>query len=223
MSSGRGRLSSIELLGEDYDDIVTWAAGELRERKQLQVDILGEFNRRLQARAEEIGDDGFEAISKSAFNRYAMKLAGLARRLEHTREISRVLTERLQPGDTDTVTIALAEAIKTSVFEAIGEAGEGGLGMLDLKLGADALKAAVTAQKTSADRRAKLEAEADRKAAEMAAKLAERAADAVEKAAAEAGLSAAAIAQLRRDFLGVREVRRPAGTVPSITGPGGGG
>lgn len=209
MAAGRGRLSSIELLGEDYDDIVMWAAGELRERKQLQLDILGEFNKRLQARSEEIGDEAFEPISKSAFNRYAMRLAGIARRLEHTREISRVLTDRLQPGDTDTVTIALAEAIKTAVFEAIGEAGDGGTSMMDLKFAGDALKSAVAAQKHSSERRAKLEAEAQRQADALAAQLAKRAADAVEKAAAEAGLSKAAIAQLRRDFLGVRDKPKP--------------
>lgn len=156
--SGRGRLSSIELLGEDYDDIVAWAAGELRERRQLQIDILDELNRRLQARAEEIGDGDFEPVSKSAFSRYSIRLAKIARRLEHTREISRVLTDRLRPGDTDTVTVALAEAIKTAVFETIGEAGEAGLGLEDLKFAGQALASAVQAQRSSADLRRKLEA-----------------------------------------------------------------
>lgn len=210
MATGRGRLSSIELLGEDYDDIVMWAAGELRERTQLQIDILGEFNRRLAARAEEIGD-AFEPISKSSFNRYAMHLSRIARRLEHTREIAKVLTDRLQPGDTDSVTIAVAEAIKTTVFEAIGEAGDAGLSMMDLKFAGDALKSAVSAQKHSSDRRAKLEADAQRQAEAMAAQIAKRAADAVEKAAAEAGLSAAAVAQLRREFLGIRPAKPTEG------------
>jgi Protein of unknown function (DUF3486) len=206
--SGRGRLSSIELLGEDYDDIVMWAAGELRERTQLQIDILGEFNRRLEARAHEVGD-AFEPVSKSAFGRYSMRLARIARRLQYTREISRVLTERLQPGDTDNVTIALADAIKSAVFEAIGEAGEGGSSLMDLKFAGDALKNAVTAEKYSTERRARLEAEIAAKAEEQtrkaAAALAEQAAEAVAKAANEAGLSADRIAQLRRDFLGIRE------------------
>lgn len=208
MAEGRGRLSSIELLGEDYDDILTWAAGELRDRSKLQTDILGELNRQLQARAEGIGDTDFKPISRSAFSRYSVRLAGIARRLEHTREISRVLTERLQPGDTDTVTIALAEAIKTTVFEAIGEAGDAGLGMMDLNFAASALKSAVAAQKTSAENRQKIEAEIARKADEAtraaAAALAERAANAVTAVATEAGLSADTIAQLRRDFLGIR-------------------
>jgi hypothetical protein len=200
MASGRGRLSSIELLGEDYDDIIAWAAGELRERRQLQVDILGEFNRRLAARAEEIGDDQFETVSKSAFGRYSMRQAQLIRRLDQTREISRVLADRLQAGETDNRTIVLAEMIKSAVFEALDDAGESGLAMKDLKAAGDALKAVAAAQKVSSDRRAKLEAAA----AEAAARAAASVVEAVTAKAVEAGLSVEAVDQLKRDFLGVR-------------------
>jgi hypothetical protein len=195
--TGRGRLSSIELLGEDYDDIVAWAAGELRERRQLQTDILGEFNARLEARAFEVGDT-FEPISKSAFGRYSLRLSGMARRLEHTREISKVLTERLQPGDTDRVTIALAEAIKSAVFEAIGESGEAGLGMMDLKFAGDALKSAVAAQKTSAELRGKIEAQ-------LAAKV-EKAVNTVAGEAEAAGRTidkAEVLRKIREDVYGI--------------------
>lgn len=200
MATGRGRLSSIELLGEDYEDIVAWAAGELRDRKQLQIDILGEFNARLQARAEEIGDDAFEPVSKSAFSRYSVRLSSIARRLEHTREISRVLTDRLQPGDADRVTVALAEAIKTAVFEAIGEAGEGGVGFEDLKFAGDALKKAVDAQRASADMRQKLEkaiADKTAKAVESVAGAAEAAGQPIDKAAI--------LRKIREDVYGIFE------------------
>jgi hypothetical protein len=218
---GRGRLSSIELLGEDYEDIITWAAGELRERTQLQIDILEELNRRLAARAEEIGDD-FTPISKGAFSRYSVRLAKIARRLEHTREISRVLTDRLEPGDTDNVTIALAEAIKSAVFEAIGEAGESGTPLMDLKFAGDALKSAVAAQKVSSDRRAKLEAEikarAEEEAKKAAAALAQQVADAVDEAATEAGISADRAAEIRFKILGIRQrpVEAPKPSGPSV-------
>lgn len=192
--SGRGRLSSIELLGEEYDDIVRWAATELRERSQLQIDILGEFNRRLEARAHEVGDD-FEPVSKSAFNRYAMRLAGIARRLQYTREISQVLTDRLQPGDTDTVTIALAEAIKTAVFEGIGEAGEGGSSMMDLKFAGDALKSAVAAQKASAELRTKMEAA-------ILAKVA-KAAETAGTVAKARGMSVETVEAIKASILGI--------------------
>lgn len=213
--TGRGRLSSIELLGEDYDDIIAWAAGELRERTQLQQDILDELNKRLKVRAEEIGDDDFQPISRSAFSRYSVRLAGIARRMTETREISRVLTERLAPGDADTNTIAIAEFLKTVIFEALGNGGV--VSPLDLKLAADALKAVTAAQKVSSDRRAKLDREADELAAKAAAKAKSEALEAAETVAREAGLSADRIAQLRRDFLGVRERPVKPTSVPTVT------
>lgn len=155
---GRGRLSIIEQLPEDFDDIVLWAATELRERKQLQIDILAEFNKRLQARGDETGFEVPE-ISSSAFSRYSVRLAGLTRRIEETREITRVITDRLEPGQTDDLTIAVAETVKTLVFELLDNAGAGGLTPKAAMELATALKSAVAAQSMSADRRRRLEDE----------------------------------------------------------------
>src|SRR5688572_17965119 len=119
--SGRGRLSSIELLPVEAEPVVAWAMQELRARKHTQVDILDEFNKRLRAVAVEIGTP-IAPVSLSAFNRYAIRLASIARRLEETREIAGALTERLQPGDADDLTVMVAETIKTLVFELL-EAG----------------------------------------------------------------------------------------------------
>jgi hypothetical protein len=188
---GRGRLSIIEQLPEDFDDIVLWAATELRERKQLQIDILAEFNRRLKVRGEEIGVDVPE-ISPSAFNRYSVRLAGLTRRIEETREITRVITDRLEPGQTDDLTVAVAETVKTLVFELLDNAGAGGLTPKMAMELATALKSAVAAQSMSADRRRKIEDE-------MAAK--------TEKALAQVvktkGLSAATADEIKRQILGI--------------------
>ncbi len=155
---GRGRLSSIELLGEEYDDIMTWVAGELRERRQLQIDLLPEFNKRLIARAEEIGDDLSRIkppgvtqtgpdwpISKSAFSRHAVALAEDLRRVDEIREVSAVLCDRLQPGDTDDVTIYLAQLIKSAVAERIREDGRGKTPLMELNFAATALKSAEAA------------------------------------------------------------------------------
>lgn len=206
--SGRGQLSALERLGDDYDDLVMWAAGELKSRTQLQVDILAELNRRLRSRAEEIGDDLTRLaparagedwpISKSAFNRYSSRLAVTARRLEATREISRVLTERLQPGDTDATTVALAELLKTAVFEGLGE-GEA-VGFMDLKFAGDALKSAVAAQKTSADLRDKLETAKRRAEVEAAA----RAEKALDTAVKTRGLTAETAEKIKAEILGIR-------------------
>lgn len=156
--AGRGRLSIIEQLPEDFDDIVLWASTELRERKQLQIDILAEFNKRLKARSDEIGID-VPAISSSAFNRYSIRLARLSRRMEEAREITRVLTDRLEPGQTDDLTIAAAEMVKTLVLELLEAGGDGGINTKGAQELAAAIKNAAAAQAMSADRRRKLEEE----------------------------------------------------------------
>ena len=207
MAKGRGRLSRIDLLGSDYDDIVMWAAGQLRQRDTQQNEICAEFNDRLKARAEEIGDDEFKPISTSSFNRYSVSLAETMRRVERTREISRILVDRLDPADSDKTTIVIADLIKSAIEEQLREAGEGGTSLKDLKFAGDALRSADVAKKQSADRRLKLQEEAKRQAEAMANEMAKKAVDAVEKAAVEAGLSKAAVAQLRRDFLGIRPAK----------------
>ena len=143
--SGRGRLSSIELLPADAEPIVAWAMQELRLRKHTQVDILNEFNVKLRKLAVEIGEP-VAPISLSAFNRYAIRLASTARRLEETRAIASALTERLEPGDTDDLTVMVAEAIKTLVFEILESSEDGSVdtkGAMEL---ARALQAAASAQ-----------------------------------------------------------------------------
>lgn len=205
MLDGRGRLSSIEMIGEDYEDIKVWATGELNLRTRPQSEILVEFNARLEVRARELGDD-FVPISRSAFNRYSMQRDRLGREMMYAMEISRVLIDRIQPGDSDTLTIVAAEAIKTAIFQRLSDEK---LEMKDIKAGADALKSANVAQKTSSDRKSKLDAQKAEQEAQEANQRRERereeaAANAVEAAVTEAGISADRAAEIRRKVLGVR-------------------
>ena len=48
-SRGRGRLSKIDLMPEECDEIIAWAARELADRSRTQVDIYGEFVSKLEA------------------------------------------------------------------------------------------------------------------------------------------------------------------------------
>ena len=184
---GRGRLSSIDLLPDVATPDIAWAMEELRKRERLQIDILEEFNSRL-------ADHGITPISSSAFNRHSIKLATIARRIEETRAITSVLTERLEPGDTDDLTIMVAETIKTLVFEMLTTGGEAGFNPKQAKEMAEAIRAASSAQKVSADRRQSIEKE-----------LAQKVDKVTQTIGKEAGLDAETIAKLRRDFLGVRE------------------
>jgi hypothetical protein len=66
--SGRGKLSSIEILPEVCDEDIAWVNAELKERRIPQTEILREFNAR-------IADHGCKPISKGAFSRYSVRKA----------------------------------------------------------------------------------------------------------------------------------------------------
>lgn len=184
---GRGRLSSIELLPPEADEAILWAADELRKREKSQLQIHEEFNARL-------ADLGIGSISKSAFNRHSMKLAYVARRMENTREITKVLTDKLVVGQEDDLTIMTAELIKTLVFELLNEAGEAGFSPKQAMEMAAAIKSAAAAQHISSTRRQKLEEETENKVDE--------AIEQVSKVVT--GLTKERASEIRKKVLGVR-------------------
>lgn len=201
MAKGRGRLSNIDLLPDECDAVVSWAAQELADHSRTQTEIYSEFRDKLIAIQGEHGID-FDIPSFTAFNRYSVKLAQMTRRLEQTREIASTLSQRMDATGSDDLTRIAAEAIKSLIFEVLQAAGEGGIspkGAMEL---ANALRAASAAQATSSNRRLKLEAEEKARRVEEDMKAnAEKALDALSR---EPGISKEAIARARRDFLGVR-------------------
>lgn len=198
---GRGRLSSIDLLPDECDPIISWAAQEFAARKRSLVEIYGEFKEKLIALQGEIGL-AFDIPAFSSFHRHSVRQADMARRLEQTREIASTISERLDASDSDDLTLIVAEAIKALIFELLQDAGEGGMSPKEAMELARALQSALAAQNVSTLRRQKVQAEFEAKTEKV-----------LEKVAKEAGLSAAAVSQLRRDFLGVKtpEEKKPAG------------
>jgi hypothetical protein len=189
---GRGRLSALDILPDECDAVVAWAAQELTGRDRTQTEIYAEFREKLIAVQGETGA-GFDIPSFSSFNRYSVKLAAMARRIEETRNIATALSDRLDAAASDDLTVIAAEAIKTLIFEILQSAGDGGLSTKGAQELANALRAAAAAQSVSTARRQKVEAE-----------FAEKVDEVVEKVGSEAGLSGEAVARLRREFLGVR-------------------
>lgn len=192
---GRGRLSSIDLLPTEVDDIVAWAADELGNRDRTQVDIYGEFVERLEARQAEFrGELEFDIPGLRSFNRHAMRLAKMSRMLDQTREIASVLASKYDPKTSDDLTIYTAETIKSLVLHMIHAAeGEIGLGHAkDVKALADALRAAMQAQGVSSERRRKAEAEFEAKVKE-----------AVTTVGQTKGLSAETVEAIQAQVLGV--------------------
>ncbi|TCT41163.1 DUF3486 family protein [Martelella mediterranea] len=189
---GRGRLSKIDLLPEECDDVVAWAAQEMADRDRPLTEIYPEFCDKLIAVQGEYGV-GFDIPSFSSFHRHSVKLAQMTRRLQQTREMAAIISERMDAEASDDLTLIAAEAIKTLIFELLQSSGESGLSTKGAQELANALRAATAAQSVSTTRRQKVEAAFEAKTEEV-----------IEKVSQEAGLSSETIAQLRRDFLGVR-------------------
>lgn len=198
---GRGRLSSIDLLPPECDHVITWAAQQFADRDRTLVDIYAEFKNKLIAVQGEQGV-AFDIPAFSSFHRHSVRLAQMTRRLEQTREIAATMSERFDAEASDDLTLVAAEAIKTLIYELLESAGDAGINTKGAMELANALRAASAAQSVSTARRQKVEAEFEAKTEKV-----------LEKVAKETGLSAAAVSQLRRDFLGVKapEEQKPAG------------
>lgn len=159
---GRGRLSAIDRLPEWADECKMWAFEQLKERKLAQLEILEAFNDRLRAAAWEQGIAEPPQISRSAFNRSAVRLAVLGRRLQETREIAAVLAPKIEAAGDNELTLMVSETIKTLVAEMLGNAGElspdGNTAQM-LMFTSRALKHAEEAKKISTDTRRQIEAQ----------------------------------------------------------------
>ncbi|MFD1792089.1 phage protein Gp27 family protein [Ochrobactrum teleogrylli] len=165
---GRSRLDSLELLPEEAQDDVVWAIGQLNERRRSQADILFELNDRLEVR-------GIGPISRSAFNRKAMRLSRRASQLEERRYIYAGIAEKLTPEEISKSDIVLGEFLKTLIDELLDGDGLNSKNAMEL---ARAYKETVVAQRHSAEHRRKAEEEAKAKLAKAVGD----ATDAVEKA-----------------------------------------
>lgn len=193
--TGRGRLNSIELLPEICAPLIAKAASHLRNRDRSTQSIYEEFfDDCLLLQAEIHGEPEFDIPSKSAFNRYSIKLATLSHRLDETRRIAEAISEKFDAKASDDLTLIAAEAIKTLVFEVLTAAGDAGLEPKGAMALASALHKATQAQAVSSARREKIEKDFAKKVGNTLTTL--------EK---EAGLSAERAADLRRQLLGVRK------------------
>jgi hypothetical protein len=196
--AGRGQLSSLDTLPPWADEAKLKAFESLKERKLLQQEILETLNAdlRVAALAEGITGDAVPQISRSAFNRQAMRAAILGRRLGDARQIAELLAPKLEDVGDHQLTLIVAETIKTCALEMLNNAGElqaDGDTAEMLMMTSRALASAEQAKKINSETRKKIEAELKDTASK---KLVDK--------AVEAGLSADQVAQIRRDVLGVR-------------------
>lgn len=180
---GRGRLSSIEMLPEDAQEAVNWAATAIEERKLPLNEILAEFNRRLVAL-------DLEPVSKSAFSRYAVRQAILYREIEEGRRTTHELIEKLDlKGDTP-IDVAFAEMLKVSALARVrpGQIDEDGLLAL-----ARTIKIIAETEKIS---------EANRERRQQRAEDEKRKAEAISQETRRSGVSTETLTEINR-LLGV--------------------
>lgn len=185
---GRGKLSTIQQLPPEAQPAVEWAAKELADDDRTQKDILAEFNQRL----HDI-DPNIEPISKSAFNRHSMRLSLMTHRMSQTREIATAVSKHLGAKTSDELTIMAAEAIKTLIFELLGDAGADGIAPLEAVRLATALKQASQAQLISTDRRTKIDKE-----------FKDAASKAVDAVGRQKGISKDTVEDIKKSFLGIK-------------------
>ncbi|MCU0826640.1 MAG: DUF3486 family protein [Tabrizicola sp.] len=192
MATGRGRLSSFDLLPPEAEGIVAWAAMELASRERTQTEIYADFVSQCQAlMAEHRGELEFKIPAFSSFNRYSIRQARLSRRLEETREIVAVLAQKHDAQSSDDLTVITGEMIKSVVLHMLGDGSEG-IQPKALKELAEAFKHAQSAQNLSSTRRSK-----------ETAQLQEKLGAAVEAVAKAKGLTAETAEQIKAEILGV--------------------
>lgn len=182
-STGRGRLSSLDLVPEEGRNDVIWALGELNKRERTQADILFELNDRLAVH-------GIEPISRSAFSRVSIRTAHAARRISEARAVFAGIADQFTPESIDENSIVLGEVIKTLILELLDDPDQTPKGAMELSR---AFLATIQAQRMSSDRRQKLQAE-----------LAAKTAQAVDRVGQRQGLSAEMVDQIKAQILGVK-------------------
>jgi hypothetical protein len=164
--SGRGRLSSIDLLPERADPVVARAMAELAANDRTQQDILHDLNAELMAL-----DPPCDPISSSAFNRHSMAFAAQARKLREARETAAALAERLEDMPEGDIGLMLGESIKAVLNDILidGVLNGESPSMGDLRAAAETIQRLEQARKASHDVAERAQKAAMRKAADAVA------------------------------------------------------
>lgn len=177
------------------------AIGKLPHEIRDQVHRLIRDGVTIDAIVERLEALGAE-VSRSSVGRYKQKYEGLLERYREAQEVAAVWVRKLGEDPQGDVGQLCAEMLKTVAFQTLANMADTEAEKADPKaimMLAKSIKDLEGAAKISAERELKVRKAV---AAELLGKL-----DAAEKdaeVAGEPGLSAARIAQLRRDFLGVR-------------------
>jgi len=182
----REGASKVDLLPAD---IKTRLAMMLRDKQYSQTQILAEINDLIR----ECGLDERYCLSKTGLNRYANKMEKFGEKIRQSREIAEIWTKQLGETPQSDIGKLLMEAVKTMAFELTLNADEKGIKdpkfLNQLALISQRIE---MAQSMNYERERKIRKEVAQQVAETA-----------EKVVTQAGLSKAAVAQLKAEILGI--------------------
>lgn len=173
------------------DDIKATLQQLLQDPRITQLEVTSRINELLEAEGHE------DRVSKSAVNRYAVKMSEIGEDLRQSREIADMWVAKLGSPATGNVGMLVVEMIRTMSFEVSMAIRKGGLDPESapetIKMLKDLALTSMRLEKSASDN-VKREREVRKEALEQAAAQ-------IEKTAVAAGVSAEAIQTIRRDVL----------------------
>lgn len=187
----RPRPSSIELLPEECEGVVAWAALELAKRGPTLSEVYQEFKRQLIALQGELGLS-FAIPHLSSFSRHSLRQGNLRSRSRRGLELANAVVESTSDADADTLTKATTQTLKVLLFEMLESAGENGFVPKEALAMAAAVKQLQQAENLSTARRQKLDEEFNSRAGKI-----------IDTVAKEKGLSKEVADEILAKILGV--------------------
>ncbi len=184
------RPSTIEQLPPD---ILEQLQALLRDPRVTQLDATARIN-------AVLADKGEEPVSKSAVNRYAVRMDQVGERLRQSRAMAEMWIAKLGAAPQGQVGLLINETLRTLAFDLTLKLQEGELTDENMPAVIDNLKhlsLSVMRLEKAASENVKREQEIRQQARAEAAEVAE-------KVAKQGGLSAESVQELRRAILGVK-------------------
>lgn len=154
----RPRPSLIDLLPEECEGVVSWAAQELANTARSQTDIYKEFCSRL----EEIKDElrlNFQIPHYVSFTRHNLKLAKITKQMRQAQLMAEAVNDRTDGQDADALTQSVSRMLKTMMVEMMTNAMEKGFVPKEAAAVGMALERIAKAENISTARRQKLQEE----------------------------------------------------------------
>lgn len=189
----RPRPSLIDLLPEECEGIVAWAAQELANTASSQKQIYEEFSQKLRDLREE-ADLDFQIPHYVSFTRHNVKLAKITKQMRQAQLMAEAVNDRTDGQDADALTQSVSRMLKTMMVEMMTNAMETGFVPKEAAAVGMALERIAKAENISTARRQKLQEE-----------LATKTKQAVQTVAKQKGLSAEATDEILSQILGVKK------------------